>query len=42
MMWTPTEYEVQLIHAFHEAMRILDTPTDFEAACVIAHEVRNG
>ena len=39
-MWIPTEAEAHLIHVLHEALRIIGTPTDFEAACAIAHEVR--
>jgi len=29
-----------LIFRFHEMMKIVGTPTDFEAACSMAHEVR--
>lgn len=32
--------EFNLIMWFMEAMRLIDTPTDFENACKTAHEVR--
>jgi hypothetical protein len=30
-----------LVLRFIEALKIVNTPTDFEAACKMAHEVRN-
>lgn len=35
-----TDYEIDTCILFHEAMKSIGTPDDFEAACAYAHEVR--
>jgi len=40
-MWIPTEDEAHLIHILREALRIINSPSDFERTCKMAREVRN-